>query len=236
MPFQGTCVLPMLLVTFSSSTFIINYIVAVVPGHINVIFPYISDSGTTPPESCIFGLMTCLTAMAGVATIYARYKFIERLSERRALVRPQVNQIALGVGLVSCFGMCIVATFQETVQRYVHDFGAVLHFVTAVVYLIMQTCISYQTQPYGTSKTMCCTQAIITFVAFLALVPTIVCALLVKSTQLHWTGDEKEYGVHLASAVCEWTVAFTLVFYFFTYIQEFKVFTLTVKSELVDYS
>ncbi|KAL2102633.1 hypothetical protein ACEWY4_001801 [Coilia grayii] len=223
MPLQGMCVLPMLLVVSSSSTFVINYIIAVVPRHIDVIFPYISDAGTIPPESCIFGLMLSLTSVTGVATIYAHYKFIERLAEKQALVRPLVNQIALGVGLVSCFGMFVVATFQETIQRSVHNFGAILHFLTGVIYLIMQTCISYQTQCCGLSKAICWTRVFLASVAFLTLIPTLVCALLVESTQLRWTGDEQEYGVHLASAVCEWTVAFTLVFYFFTYIEEFKV-------------
>lgn len=52
----------------------------------------------------------CCTA--GVGTMYARYKFIERLIEKTGGVRPVMNQIAFGVGLLSCFGMCVVATFQ----------------------------------------------------------------------------------------------------------------------------
>ncbi|XP_063074031.1 DNA damage-regulated autophagy modulator protein 1-like [Engraulis encrasicolus] len=235
MSLEGICVLPIVLVTLSTGTFVINYVVAVLQGHVDVIFPYISDSGTNPPESCIFGLMASITAMTGVATIYARYKLIEKLTERRTLVRPLVNQIALGIGLLSCLGICIVGTFQETVLRYVHDVGAGLHFVMAVLYMIMQTYISYRTQ-YGPSKALCCTRAIITSVACLALIPTIVCAILVKSQQVIWTGNEKEYGLHLASAVCEWVVAFSLVFYFLTYVHDFKLFTLTVKTELVEYN
>ncbi|XP_062373847.1 DNA damage-regulated autophagy modulator protein 1 isoform X2 [Sardina pilchardus] len=232
---EGTGFLPAILVIVSSGTFIINYVIAIIKGHIDVIFPYISDTGTTPPESCIFGLMTSITAMAGVATMYARYKFIERLIERTGGARPMLNKIALGFGLLSCLGMNIVATFQETVETYVHDAGALLFFVTGVVYIVLQTWISWQAFPYGSTRAVCRTRSLISCVAVLALFPTVICAILVgKSDDIRWKGDEKNYGFHLASAVCEWTVAFSFIFYFFTYIREFTLFTMTVKAELVE--
>lgn len=49
---------------------------------------------------------------AGIATIYARYKFVEKLNEETRVVRPCLNKTALVVGMISCLGMCIVATFQ----------------------------------------------------------------------------------------------------------------------------
>lgn len=232
---EGTCLLPVVLVISSSSTFIVNYVIATLRGDVDVIFPYISDTGNSPPESCIFGLMTSITAMAGVGTMYARYKFIERLIEKTGGVRPCCNLAGFIVGLLSCLGMCVVATFQETVVTVVHDLGALLFFLTGVLYIFIQTCISYQAYPFGSSKAMCRTRALITTIASLALIPTVVCALLVKSTKLHWNGDEMDYGFRLASAVCEWTVAFSFVFFFLTYIREFKLFTLTVRAELVEH-
>ncbi|KAL2102974.1 hypothetical protein ACEWY4_002142 [Coilia grayii] len=231
---EGTSFLPTFLVIFSSSTFIISYVTAVLRGDIDVVFPYISDTGAEPPESCIFGLLTSVTAMASVATMYARYKFIERLIERTGGMRPVVNKVALGFGLISCFGMCVVATFQMTVLVVVHDLGALLFFVTGVVYICIQTYISHKAYPYGCSKAVCWIRTIISLIASLAVIPTIVCALLVKHTKLHWDGDEKDYGFRLASAVCEWTVAFSFVFFFFTYIREFQLFTLTVRAELME--
>ncbi|KAG5267800.1 hypothetical protein AALO_G00225890 [Alosa alosa] len=231
---EGTGFLPAFLVISSSGTFLINYVIAIISGHIDVIFPYISDTGTTPPESCIFGLMTSITAMAGVATMYTRYKFIELLIERTGGVRPVLNKIALGIGLLSCLGMNIVATFQETVVTPVHDFGALLFFLSGVVYIVLQTWISYQAYPYGSSKAMCRTRALISSIAVVALFPTVICAIFVGSSELRWKGDEPNYGLHLASAVCEWMVAFSFVFFFFTYIREFTRFTMTVKAELVE--
>ena len=47
--------------------------------------------------------------------MYARYKFVQRLGEDLGNVRPRLNHCALGLGLVSCLGMCIVGTFQVCV-------------------------------------------------------------------------------------------------------------------------
>ena len=44
--------------------------------------------------------------------MYARYKFVQRLGEDVGSVRSRLNHAALGLGLVSCLGMCIVGTFQ----------------------------------------------------------------------------------------------------------------------------
>lgn len=54
----------------------------------------------------------------GTATIYARYKFVEKLSEDVTQVSPLLNTAALVFGIISCLGMCIVATFQVSVRMW----------------------------------------------------------------------------------------------------------------------
>ncbi|XP_066525765.1 DNA damage-regulated autophagy modulator protein 1 [Hoplias malabaricus] len=230
---NGMCFLPTFLVIWSSSTFIVNYVIALLRGDIDVLFPYISDTGASPPESCIFGLMSTITAFAGFATMFARYKYVECINQNRGSI-PILNKTAFAFAFISCLGMCFVATFQETVLRKVHDFGAFIFFISGVIYIILQTIISYKAYPYGTSKAVCYIRTIFAIVAFLAVFPTIICGFITKSTQLHWNTHDKDYTPHLVSAVCEWTVAFSFVFFFFTYIQEFKQFTLKVNTELLE--
>uniref|UniRef100_A0A3Q4GVT2 DNA-damage regulated autophagy modulator 1 n=1 Tax=Neolamprologus brichardi TaxID=32507 RepID=A0A3Q4GVT2_NEOBR len=207
---QGLCALPAFLVVWSSATFIICYIIAIYRHDVDVIFPYISDTGVSPPESCIFGLMTFISACAGVGTIYARYKHVELLREDATNVSACLNKAALWLGVISCFGMCIVATFQETVVQIVHDIGAILFFVFGIVYMILQCVISFRAYPYGSSKNVCCVRVAIASLATVAFVPMSVSIV-------------QDYPFHVASAVCEWIVAFTFVFFFFTYIHDFKV-------------
>ncbi|XP_076862912.1 DNA damage-regulated autophagy modulator protein 1 [Brachyhypopomus gauderio] len=233
---EGVCFLPTFLVIWSSSTFIVNYLIALFRRDIDVIFPYISDTGARPPESCVFGLMATITSFAGFATMFVRYKFVQRLAERMGGVPPALNKATLITATLSCLGMCIVATFQETTVTAVHDLGACLFFISGVVYIILQTVITYLTSPYGSSKCMCYIRTIFAIVAFLGLFPTIVCALLVKTTKLHWNTDEKEYTLHFVSAVSEWTVAFTFIFFFYTYIREFQKFSLRLNTELLEFT
>lgn len=233
---QGLCFLPAFLVVWSSSTFVLCYIIALLRGDVDVIFPFISDTGAEPPESCIFGLMTFITACAGIATIYSRYKFVEKLSEETRVVNPRLNKSALCIGMLSCLGMCIVATFQEVAETYPHDAGALLFFLTGVLYIILQTAISYQAFPFGASMTVIRVRLFIAILATLAFFPTVICAFFVKTTKLHRDPDSADYPYHLASAVCEWIVAFSFTCFFLTYIDEFKLFTLQVKTEYEGYS
>lgn len=230
---EGMCFWPTFLVIWSSSTFIVSYIIALFKRDVDVIFPYISDTGANPPESCIFGLMTVITAFTGMITMYTRYKFVEKQNERTGDVSPCLNKTAFWIGMLSCLGMCFVATFQETTITTVHDAGALLFFVSGVVYTILQTVMSYHTYPYGCSMTMCFTRAAIASISFLAVFPTIFCAYFVTQTSLHRNSQDKDFVLHLVSAVSEWIVAFSFVFFFLTYIQDFKMFTLRLRTEFL---
>ncbi|CAB1345965.1 unnamed protein product [Coregonus sp. 'balchen'] len=137
---EGICFLPTFLVIWSSSTFIVSYLVALFEHDVDVIFPYISDTGANPPESCIFGLMT------------------------------------------------------ETTVTSVHDAGALLFFFSGVLYTILQSIISYKAYPYGCSLALCHTRTGIATIAFLAVSPTVICAVFVTQTTLHRkTEDEVQY-------------------------------------------
>lgn len=139
----------------------------------------------------------------GAATIYARYKFVEKLSEETRGASPFLNTAALVVGMVSCLGMCIVATFQvrvrmwstfwntwksfsamlngifssrwfqETTVTVAHDIGALLFFVSGVVYTILQSIISYRACPSGSSINLCRARLSITVIATMAFFPSI---------------------------------------------------------------
>lgn len=231
---QGLCALPAFLVVWSSSTFIISYLIALFRHDVDVIFPYISDTGANPPESCIFGLMTFISACAGIATIYARYKFVDKLNEDTRVVNPCLNKAALWLGMISCLGMCIVATFQETTVTIVHDIGAVLFFLSGILYIIFQSVISFQAYPFGSSVTVCRARALIASIAALAFFPTVICAFFVKQTELHRHKEDQDYPFHVASAVCEWVVAFGFICFFLTYIHDFKLFTLKVRTEYAE--
>ncbi|KPP59246.1 hypothetical protein Z043_122850 [Scleropages formosus] len=174
---EGSCFLPIFLVIWSSSTFIVSYIVALLRHDVDVIFPYISDTGAEPPESSIFGIMTTISAFAGVTTMFARYKYVEKINSMIRKMNPRLNMAALWIGCLSCLGMCFVATFQVTVEPLVHDIAALCFFVSGVIYVIVQSVISYKIHPYGSSMPVCHIRAAIATFSLLAAFPSILCDL-----------------------------------------------------------
>ncbi|KAJ8250019.1 hypothetical protein COCON_G00232350 [Conger conger] len=231
---EGTSFLPVFLVIWSSSTFIIPYVTAVLEEHVDVIFPYISDTGRDPPESGVFGLMTAITAFTSMVTMFARYKYLQKLQEVVAEARPGLNLAALVCGLVSCLGMCIVGTFQESVLEKPHLVGAFLFFVCGVAYIVMQSAISYRMQPHGSSLCVCRARAAISVMSVLVAIPMIVCTGLLKMMD-EWDMS-RLHSIGLAGASCEWIVAFGFIFFFFSYIDEFKRFRLTLSLEMLAFN
>ncbi|KAJ8379041.1 hypothetical protein AAFF_G00231320 [Aldrovandia affinis] len=229
---EGMCFLPTFLVIWSSGTFIITYAIAVLKRDVDVIFPYISDTGAMPPESGVFGVMTTITAFTSMITMFARYKFVQKLQAEVLRGPARLNQVALWCGLISCLGMCVVATFQVTLVTKVHDLGAVVFFICGVAYILLQSRISYRMHPYGSSMTVCHVRAIISIISLLATFPMIICGMLAP-TKLHWDPKDEGFVVHLVSSICEWTVTFGFVFFFLSYIQDFKRFTLTLTAEML---
>lgn len=49
---------------------------------------------------------------AGMATVYVRYKQVEALTGEGELKLNKLNRCGLLLGLISSFGMCVVANFQ----------------------------------------------------------------------------------------------------------------------------
>ncbi|CAB1345968.1 unnamed protein product [Coregonus sp. 'balchen'] len=157
-----------------------------------------------------------------MATMYARYKFVEKLNEKAGGVPPALNQAAFWIGMLSCLGMCFVVTFQKTTITSVHDAGALLFFISGVLYTILQSIISYKAYPYGCSLALCHTRT--------GIAPS-------PSWQFPPVSLKTiDYVFHLVSAVSEWIVVFSFIFFFFTYIHDFKKFTLKLRTEFVDYS
>ncbi|KAK1341505.1 hypothetical protein QTO34_017919 [Cnephaeus nilssonii] len=190
------------------------------------------DTGTTPPESGIFGFMINFSAFLGAATMYTRYKIVEKQNQTSYFSTPVFNLVSLVLGLVGCIGMGIVANFQELAVPVVHDGGALLAFVCGVVYTLLQSIISYKSCPQWNTLSTCRVRMTISFISCAAVIPMITCASLISITKLEWNPQEKDYAYHVVSAICEWTVAFGFIFYFLTFIHDFQSVTLRISTEL----
>ncbi|XP_041367554.1 DNA damage-regulated autophagy modulator protein 2-like [Gigantopelta aegis] len=229
-------VLPILLVVFLPLTCVITYVMAVVLGHVDPEFPYISDTGTVPPESCVFGILLGLYAFICAFAIYIRYCQVAAYCfERRGLVRA--NKAALVLGLTSSFGIFLVANVQETNQIVVHLCGAVLSFAGIGVYFWFQTALSYMVKTIpGYCGCVRHFRLVLTLIHLCCCIATLVCGAVATSElkdhdarkhRFHWHSQDGGFLWHVASASLEWVVAFISVVYFLSFIREFGRFRFT---------
>ncbi|XP_015722983.1 DNA damage-regulated autophagy modulator protein 1 isoform X2 [Coturnix japonica] len=199
----GVAAVPALLVCWSSAAFIISYVIAVLAGHVEPLVPYISDTGTKPPESGVFGFMINISALLGAITMYIRYLIIEKQNESLRFVRSSCNMFSLCIGLMGCTGMGIVATFQELSVPSVHDIGALVAFGCGVVYITLQSIISYKSCPQWNTYFVCHIRMLISVISCISFIPMIVFASRISMTKIDWTPSEKRVTLRISTEIHE---------------------------------
>ncbi|TKS71424.1 DNA damage-regulated autophagy modulator protein 2 [Collichthys lucidus] len=228
---QGLCFLPAALVVWTAASFVFAYITAVVLRHVDPLVPYISDTGTMAPERCVFGIMLDVSAFLGIATVYVRYKQVEALTDEDELKLTRLNRFGLLLGLISSFGMCVVANFQKTTLFSMHLVGAILTFGVGALYILVQTLLSLRMQPRIHSKTTFFVRLGIGLWTLCSIISMFISSVIMYSSlpgvdvphKLHWIPGETGYTAHIISTVSEWSLAFSFISFFLTYIRDFQV-------------
>lgn len=229
--------LPLSVFVLLPSTFIICFIISITLEHVEVEFPYISDTGTHTPESCIFSQLLNIVSFLLVLTVYVRYKQIEQyyrdhLSPESSRILS-INWIALWIGCVSAFGMSIVANFQETNVFRVHMAGAILCFGFGVMYAWMQTFMSFKMIPLVNSRRMAffraCLSVLMTITFFSAATcgPLAFKKLKPGADPTKWGKHDGGWELHIVATICEWVSAMTLDTYILTFVREMHLISLS---------
>lgn len=226
--------LPGLVVFAVFGAFIVTYIIAVNLDHIRAFFPYISDTGTTIPESTIFGLFLNLGSIFIFLTMYVRYLYVKRcyLNDPNLLNFTSVkrlNSISLWLAAIISLGGIFVANFQETVAFIPHMIGAFCCFGVGSVYFCLQTVISYSVCPQLNSLQMARFRLLL---SVLGVFLTSSCGIFgIASYFLFsktiadiplWAPEDGGFELHVVSSFSEWATLMVFAVYFITFIKEFK--------------
>ncbi|KAG5677837.1 hypothetical protein PVAND_007559 [Polypedilum vanderplanki] len=210
-------------------TFLVTYIASILQNHVVPDVPYISDSATYSPESCIFGqLINTGCVLLGI-TIYIRYRQIAHVIDHHEVLKELVeklNKRSLYIGLISAYGISIVANFQETNVRPMHYVGAFTCFGLGSLYLWHSSIISYRLEPYLTLK-KALFRIILSVFSTIFFVIVAVCGVIshIKfngQDPRHWYPSDGGFRYHVASSVSEWIVATIFSFFILSYTDEFK--------------
>ncbi|XP_037938674.1 DNA damage-regulated autophagy modulator protein 2 [Teleopsis dalmanni] len=211
-------------------TFIGTYIAAVLEKHVVPTVPYISDAAAYSPESCVFGQLINIGAVLLGITIYIRYRQVLQIYEYHSNLGNGVirnNRIAVWFGLASCFGISIVANFQETNVRIVHFIGAFFCFGCGTMYFWMQALLSYILFPNVGTKlyahlrlAMACT---CTILFILLAVTGVMSHILFKGQNpRQWYPSDGGWYFHVVSSISEWIIATIFSFFILSFTDEFR--------------
>ncbi|CAD5220736.1 unnamed protein product [Bursaphelenchus okinawaensis] len=202
-----------------------GYLIGVLNDHEEAWFSFISDGGTTVPESCIFGILLTYSAFFWWLTCFARhYQLLQYVhfhhgpdANFRKIIWPM-----LITGLSSGLGTATVANFQETRVPLVHSIGALLSFLAGMTYIWFYVVVSFAMKPRYAPRGLTILRMVVAFVVTVALVLHQLCLKvrpfvknledgskpLVEETTgiIRYKPDHYEYLNHLVACVAEWTL------------------------------
>jgi len=217
---------------FLPLAFIATYFMATGENHVEKEFPYISDTGTYPPESCVFGFLLAIYSVSTYLVVQGRWEHVNSYHSNQSCDR-RLNSISFVVGIIAALGCLVVATFQETSVISVHLLGALMAFGVGGLYMWIQTFVSYRMpQIPGTVKLVCHLRLLMAFLATVSMFLTFgfagVAAAENNNTKTSepgsgiWYPHMKGYDNHVASASFEWAMAGLISLYFLSFAFEFR--------------
>lgn len=210
--------------------FLITYLLAVLNGHVEAGFPFISDTGANPPESCVFGQILAIGSFFTFVIIYTRYHHVKLVitSETDYSYLKKYNKLSFVVGCITCFGVSLVGNFQEQNVLAVHLIGALGAFGGLAIYDMLQTFISHKLNfALESRKSIFYFRIFLAFLSITFFVLTFVFSFIAAAkftgdnTQ-KWKHDEGGYAEHLVSTISEWAMAYTEMIYLLTFFNDFK--------------
>ena len=113
--YPGLGILPILFTVLTFLTFLLTYMMAVYYGHVYPYFPTISDTGGVKPESNVFGLFLSINSFLAFIVVvirYVQYRHISEYNEEDHSRLICLNKVALVIGIITCLGATVVASFQ----------------------------------------------------------------------------------------------------------------------------
>ncbi|KAB0802217.1 hypothetical protein PPYR_04403 [Photinus pyralis] len=212
-----------------------RYLISVYHEHVYPILPYISETGSSPPESCIFGQMVNFGAVLLGVIMYIRYRQVDFVLTAGSIALKRTwNEMSFWCGNLICFGVTLVGNFQQTNASWMHFGGAFLTFGGTAVLFIIQTRIGFALRRfyirfprYGVGNKMMYFRVFLTIFYNTLFIMMCVCAVISVDhfTGLDyklWTNEHGGYSIHLASTLSEWLLVLVLMLYVLTVSKEFK--------------
>ncbi|CAD5214151.1 unnamed protein product [Bursaphelenchus okinawaensis] len=132
-----TPIFPILCSIFGITALFTGYIIAVLNDHVDKWLPLISDGGAIPPESCVFGLLLNICVFFWILTCFCIHiQVLQHIMyhDRFHTKHKNVLYVMLFFAILSGIGIALVANFPLSTVRPVHSYGAMVGFLSGVIY------------------------------------------------------------------------------------------------------
>jgi hypothetical protein len=219
--------IPILIFFLMPATFILSYSMAVHYGHVVPSFPYISDTGTTPPESCVFGQLLNIIAAIVCVCVYIRYRHVgEYINYVTASRLRWINRGSLVLGFLAGFGLSIVANFQESQVLTMHMIGAFTAFGVGCIYMLVSTYMCFKMRPHMNPNWICYLRLICAIWSIAFFITTYTTSRLAGAkfhgeSRLKWKPEDGGFTEHIISTSSEWSMALGILVYFLSFSRDF---------------
>jgi len=110
-------------------------------------WPFVSDTGGYPPESCLFTFFLVIASMITFLAIIIYYRYL--IYQK---VKTKLNKVSLIIGSIACLGIIVVGSFQYPAVTVVHIMGAVVAFACIIIYSWLNVYITYKHLSYFTKQ------------------------------------------------------------------------------------
>ncbi|XP_043279937.1 DNA damage-regulated autophagy modulator protein 1-like isoform X2 [Venturia canescens] len=209
---------------------VFRYTISVQWDHVVAGFPYISETGTLSPESCIFTQCLNIAALLLGFCVYIRHRQVEQWRKERGLdlVDRRIVTVTAWCGSLACFGLDILANFQEARVVAAHMIGAMTCFTAGTLYFCLQTYLSYKMQSAVNGWFVVAVRAVLSGLTFVLTTMTIIPGYISMSEfrgndYKKWLPSDGGWGWHLVSAVSEWILAIVYCIFLLTFVPEFRL-------------
>lgn len=237
--------LPVVLGCFAIIAALTAYGMAVQRGDVNALWPYISDAGSRPPESCIFGQFLNMAAVIAFVAMYIHYRHVKEFNVTDTPIILKLNYCSLWIAAFTCLGLSMVANFQETNSLPTHLTGAIMVFGLGALYCWIQAFISHLMRNQATSSALSsCTRFILSALVTLFFIITLAAGGAASAahkeqyknmsnikSEFKWKETDDGYNAHLASTFCEWLMTICFLLFFLTYFREFQKINVIIQVQ-----
>lgn len=197
-------------------TFVVCYLLNTlwIEPHLPFWLPTISELGDRPPASSIFTLGFSLSTFIFLWVVFARFKDLHHTLPIERY--RNINRVACASGLLFCFSLLVVCSFQSSLVPYVHYVAAACLFFFANVYCWLNCVISAKLRVF---RSWSLSVGIVRLRVALALLQSLSFGGVVTFSSLwakYESGTDDLYFWNYV-ALCEYLTALTLGLYLLTF-------------------